>query len=120
MLGDQENHRILCVHRCPEKSCGVGRRTRNHNVETRIMSERRFIRLAVPQTAAGQIRAVWRVNHCGTFPIAKGSPSQCRDVSHKLIEARINEIDELHLEYRSLSVSSQSACNTENRRFSER
>ena len=120
MLGNEKNHGVLCMHRRPEQSSGVGRRAWNHNVQTGIMGEHRFVCLTVPQTATRQIGAIRRINHCRAFPIPKRSPPQSRDVGHKLIEAGINEIDELQLEYRSLSVSSQSACDTENRGFSER
>ena len=84
------------------------------------MRERRFICLAMPQTAAGQIRTVRRINHCWAFPIAKRSPAQRRDVGHKLIEARIDKINELQLEHRALSISGQSAGHAENCRFGQR
>ena len=68
---EREKSRVLCMHRRPEQSGGVGRRAWNHNVQTGIMGERRFVRLAVPQTAAGQIRAIRGINHRRTFPIPK-------------------------------------------------
>src|SRR5207244_5991152 len=92
----------------------------NHDVQTGIMGERRFVCLAVPQTAAGQIRTIRGINYCRTFPIAKGSPAKSRDVSHKLIEAGINEIDELQLKHRPLSVRGEPTCDTEQRGFGER
>ena len=67
----------------------------------------------MPQASAGQIRSVRRVEYGGTFPVAERSPAQGRDVGHELIETRIDEIDKLELEYRSLAVGSQAAGDTE-------
>ena len=84
------------------------------------MGERRFVSLAMPQTATGKIRSVGRVNHRRAFPIAERTPPQDRHVRHQLIETRINEIDELDFEHRAFSVGRQTAGNAQDRRFSQR
>src|SRR5262249_42432903 len=84
------------------------------------MRERGFVRLTVPQTSAGKISAIRRVNHGRTFPVSERAPTQIRDVRNQLIESRINEIDELQFEDRPAAVSSETARNAEDGRFSER
>src|SRR6266436_1499139 len=81
------------------------------------MRECGLIRLAVPQTSAGQVGAIGRINDGWTFPVAKRSPAQVRDIGNELIEAWINEIDELQLEHGAFAVRSQTAGNTKNGRF---
>src|SRR4029077_15051239 len=120
VLRNKENDRVLGVHRCPKQTGRVFGSAWNDNSEPRVMSEHRFVRLAVPKTSTGQIGSVRRINHSRTFPIAKGSPPQSRDVRDQLIEARINKIDELQLEDRALAVGSQPTGHAENRRFGER
>ena len=84
------------------------------------MCEHGFVRLAVPQTSAGQISAVRRVNHGGTFPIPERAPAQVRDIGHELVEPWINEIDELEFEHGTATVSGESACDAKNGRFCQR
>src|SRR5438552_17947707 len=84
------------------------------------MGERRFVRLAVPQTSARQISSIWRINHQRAFPIAERSPAQIRYVRDELIEPRINEINKLQFENRAFAVRRQTAGDTENRRFGKR
>ena len=83
------------------------------------MCERRFVGLAVPQTSAGQVCAIRRVDHSRTCPVSERSPPQIRDVGNELIKPRINEIDELQLEHGALPVRSQTAGDAENGRFSK-
>ena len=78
------------------------------------MCERRFVRLTVPQAAAGQICTIRRINHGRAFPIAEGSPAQGRDIGDELVESWINEIDKLQLKDRAFAVGGQAAGNTEN------
>src|ERR1041385_5185710 len=119
MFGNQENDRIFAVHCCPEQTGGIFRRARNDHTKSWIMRERRFVSLAMPQTSARQIRSVWRVDHRGTFPIAKRSPPQDRDVCDQLIEAGIDEIDELNFEDWTLAIGRNPAGNPEDGRFSQ-
>src|SRR5438045_5883426 len=79
-----------------------------------------LIGLTVPQTSAGQIRAVRSVNHRRTFPVSERAPSQIRDIRNQLIESRINEIDELQFKDWPAAVSGQAARDAEDCRFSER
>src|SRR6266480_1877195 len=81
------------------------------------MRECGLIRLAVPQTSAGQVGAIRRINHGWTFPVAERSPAQVGDIGNELIEAWINEIDELQLKHGTPPVSSQATGNTKNGRF---
>ena len=120
MFGNQKDDRILAVHGSPKQAGGVLRGARNHDAQAGIMREHGFVGLAVPQASAGQISSVGRVKHGGTFPVAERSPAQRRDVCHELIEARIDEIDKLQLEYRSLAVRSETARHAKNCRFGER
>ena len=120
MLGNQKNDRILTVHGSPKQAGGILRCARNDDAQAGIMRERGFVSLAVPQASAGQIRSVRRIKHRGTFPVAERSPAQCRDVGHQLIETRIDEIDKLELEYRSLAVGSEATGDTENCRLCQR
>src|SRR4029077_2031428 len=83
------------------------------------MREHGFVSLTVPQTSAGQISAVWRVDHGGTFPVSERAPPQIRDVRNQLIESRINEIDELQLEYWPAAISGEAASDAEDGRFSQ-
>src|ERR1700736_6956901 len=84
------------------------------------MRECRFIGLAVPQTSSGKIGAVGRVNHRRTFPIPKRSPAQRRNICDELIESWIDEIDELQLEHWTPAISSETAGDAEDCRFSQR
>ena len=84
------------------------------------MGERRLVRLAVPQTSAGQIRAVRSVDHDRASPGAERAPAQRREIRHELVPRRADEVDELQLEHRPLSVRSETAGDAEDRRFSER
>src|SRR5437867_12139800 len=84
------------------------------------MGERRFVRLAVPQTSARQISSIRRINHHRAFPIAERSPAQIRYVRDDLIEPRTNEINKLQVENRALAVRRQTAGDTEQRRFGKR
>ena len=84
------------------------------------MRERRFVCLAMPQTAARQIRAIRRINHRRTFPVAERSPAQVGDVGDELIESGINKVDELQLEYWAFPVRSKAAGNPEDGRFGKR
>src|SRR6202030_3277291 len=97
------------MHRSPEQTGGVFRRAWNDDCQSRIMCERGFVSLTVPQTSAGQISAVRRVDHGRAFPVSERAPTQIRDVRDQLIESRINEIDELQLKDRPSSVSGQTA-----------
>src|SRR5215510_14349056 len=108
------------MHRGVKQTGRVIGRARYHDVDARIMRERGFVRLTVPQTSARKISAVRRVNHCRTFPVSERAPTQIRDVRDQLIESRINEIDELQFENRAAAVSRQAARNAEDGRFSER
>ena len=83
------------------------------------MRERRLVCLAMPQTSAGQIRAVGRINHGRTFPVPERSPAQSGDVGDELIERGINKIDELHLEHGAFPVRSETARDSQNSRFGE-
>src|SRR5690242_4806450 len=83
------------------------------------MCERGFVSLTVPQTSAGKISAVGRVNHRRTFPVAECSPSQIRDIGHQLIESRVNKIDELQFEDRPATISGETASHPEDGRFSQ-
>src|SRR4051812_24239923 len=109
MFRDEKDDRIFAVHRGPEQPGRIFRRAWNDDAQAGIMSEGGFIRLAMPETAAREIGTVGSVDDGRTFPIAKRTPPQRRDVCHQLIEARINEIDELHLKDGTLAVGGQTA-----------
>src|SRR5437762_2788200 len=83
------------------------------------MRECGLIRLAVPQTSAGHVSAIRRINDGWTFPVAERSPAQIGDISNELIESWINKIDELQLEHRAFPVRAKTTRNTENGRFRE-
>src|SRR5205085_8213946 len=87
--------------------------------QSRIMGKGGLIGLAVPQTSAGKISAVRRVDHRRTFPVSERAPPQIRDVRNQLIESRINEIDELQFEDRSAAISGEAASDAEDGRFSQ-
>src|SRR6202035_4843983 len=106
--------------RSPKQTSRIFRRAWNDDCQSRIMRERGFVRLTVPQTSAGQISAVWRVDHGRAFPVSERAPPQIRDVRNQLIESRIDEIDELQLEDRPAAVSGEAARDAEDGRFSER
>src|SRR5207245_3088155 len=114
MFGNQKDHGILGMHRCPKQSSCVFGRARNDDAQTGIMCERRFVRLAVPQAAAGEICPIRRINHGRTFPIAERSPAEGRDIGDELVESWINEIDKLQLKDWAFAVGGEAAGNTEN------
>src|SRR6202030_4366694 len=105
------------MHRSPEQTGGVFRRAWNDDCQSRIMCERGFVSLTVPQTSAGQISAVRRVDHGRVFPVSERAPTQIRDVRDQLIESRINEIDELQLEDRTVAIGRESTGDSENCRL---
>src|SRR3954467_1297093 len=84
------------------------------------MCEGCFVRLTVPEAATRQISTVGSIDDGGALPVSKGTPTQCRDVCHQLIEAGVNEIDKLHLENGPFAVGGQAAGHAEDGRFSER
>src|SRR6476659_2384753 len=84
------------------------------------MRQRCFVRLAMPQTSARQIRPIRRINYHRTFPLAERTPAQTANVGHQLVPTGPEEVDELQFENGTLAVSSKDAANTENRRFRQR
>src|SRR5579864_2813677 len=112
---NENQNRIVTMHRGPKQTGGVFGRARNDDGESGIMREDRLVRLTMPQTAAGKISSVGRVNHGRTLPMTKRTPAQIRDIGYQLIEPRINEIDKLKLENWPAAVRSKTARNAENR-----
>src|SRR6266849_5250446 len=92
---------------------------RNDDGQTRVMSKHALVRLTMPQTSAGKISAIRRVNDGGTFPITERAPAQRREVCNQLIEAGVNKIDELKFEDRALAVGRETAGDAEDGRFGE-
>ena len=94
----------IAVHNRPAASSGVAG---NDDRKPRVMRERCFVRLAMPQTSARQIRAIRRINHHRTFPLAERTPAQTADVGHQLVPTGPDEVDELQFENGTLAVRSQ-------------
>src|SRR5205807_9468263 len=84
------------------------------------MRQRCFVRLAVPQASARQIRTVRRINYHRTFPLAERTPAQTADVGHQLVPTGPDEVDELQFENGTLAVRTKAARDTKNRRFRQR
>ena len=84
------------------------------------MRQRCFVRLAVPQASARQIRTIRRINHHRTFPLAERTPAQTADVGHQLVPTGPDEVDELQFENRTLAVRTKAAGDTKNGRFRQR
>src|SRR4029077_676842 len=84
------------------------------------MRQRCFVRLAMPQTSARQIRPIRRINYHRTFPLAERTPAQTADVGHQLVPTRPDEVDELQFENGTLAVGTKSTRDTKNRRFRQR
>ena len=84
------------------------------------MGEGSFICLAMPETAAGQISTIGRINHERTGPGAKGAPAQVAEIRHDLVPGRADEVDELQFEDRTLAVRGQAAGDAQDGRFRER
>ena len=120
MFRNQDKGRIFAMHRGPEQTGGVFRGARDGDVDPGIMGERSFVGLAVPQTAAGQIGAVGRVDHDRTGPRAEGTPAQVAEIRHELVPARPDEIDELQFEDRPFAVGGETARDAKDGRFRER
>ena len=120
MFWNQKNYRIFVVHGGPEQTGCIFGCARNDDGQTRVMSKHALVRLTMPQTSAGKISAIRRVNDGGTFPITERAPAQRREVCNQLIEAGVNEIDELQFEDRALAVGCETAGDPENGRFGER
>jgi hypothetical protein len=74
----------------------------------------------VPQTSAGQIRAIGRVDHNRTGPRAEGAPAQGGKISHELIPRWPDKVDKLQLEHWALAVGSEPAGHTHDGGFGER
>ena len=108
------------MHRGPEQSGGVLRLARDGDVDPGIMGEGSFVRLAVPETAAGQVGAIGRVDHERAGPGAKGAPAQVAEIRHELVPGRADEVDELQFEDRPLAVGGQAAGDAQDGRFRER
>ena len=106
---------IFAMHRGPEQSGGVLRVARDGDVDPGIMGEGSLICLAMPETAAGQVSAVGRVDHERTGPGAKGAPAQVAKIRHDLVPGRADEVDELQFEDRPFAVGGQAAGDAHDR-----
>src|SRR5882672_882208 len=119
MFRDENKGRIFAMHRSPEQPRRVRRVARDGDVDAGIMGEGSFIRLAVPETAAGKVGAVGCVDHEWACPGAERAPAQRREIGRELVPARVDEIDELQLEDWSLAVRGEAAGDAENGRLGE-
>ena len=81
------------------------------------MRQRCFVRLAVPQASARQIRTIRRINYHRTFPLAERTPAQTADVGHQLVPTGPDEVDELQFENGALAVRTKATRDTKNGRF---
>src|SRR6266480_1988487 len=108
------------MHGGPKQSSRIFRRAGNDNYDPWIMGKGGFVSLTVPQTSAGKISAVGRVDHGRTFPVSERAPPQIRDVGNQLIESRINEIDELQFKDWPAAIGGETARDAEDSRFSQR
>ena len=120
MLWDQKDDRVFVVHGGPKQAGCIFGCAWNDDGQTGVVSQHTLIRLAMPQTSAGKISAIRRVDDSWTFPITERAPAQRRDVCHQLIEAGINKIDELKFEDRPLAVGCETAGDAEDGGFGER
>src|SRR5207253_7895929 len=84
------------------------------------MRQRCFVRLAMPQTSAGQICTIRRINHHRALPLAERTPPQTADVGHQLVPTGPDEVDELQFGNGTLAVGTKAARDTKNRRFRQR
>src|SRR5260370_40439224 len=84
------------------------------------MRQRSFVRLAMPQASARQIRPIRRINYHRAFPLAERTPAQTADVGHQLVPTRPDEVDELQFENWALAVRTKATCDTKNGRFRQR
>ena len=120
MFGNQKDDRVFALHRRPKQAGGVFWCAWNYDTQSGIMRERRFVGLAMPQTSAGKISSIRRVNHQRAFPIAERSPAQSRDVGDELVKPWVNEIDKLQLEHGAFAIGREAAPHSENGRLGER
>src|SRR5438067_1966529 len=68
MFRNEKDDRVLAMHCRPQESGSVLWRGGNHDRQSRIMRQRGFVGLTVPETATRQIGAVGSVDHHRAFP----------------------------------------------------
>src|SRR4051812_4715925 len=99
MLRDQEKRRIVAMHRAPKHPGRVLRIARNCHIDTRVVGEGSFVRLAMPKAAAWKVGTIGSIDHKRTGPAAERTPAQVAEIGYDLVPGRPDGIDELQLKH---------------------